>query len=221
MHLHYFRNTIAAIDREGGNRVPASKKLVIADGWDPLEEPQHPLPRPWWLLCTAGGDGPAAFFRALAWASGSGEDLLFFEDDVELCGNAVAAAERIRVWDDLAFVALFDADHAREQHGLRELPFPGPSFRCSQALKIPPWTIEYLIAKGPPKSEEAKDGIDTMLGRRLCRSPWPRYGIVVPNFAKHVGRVSAIRRDDSPEPLTKLRTPNHWPDGFDALTWTP
>ncbi len=210
-HLDYFRRTIVRIDETGGRRLGASRKIVVGDGW----QPEMP---PGWEFCScAGGDSVAAFHRILELAKDADTDLLFFEDDIALCDNAVTAAERLIVPPDLAFVTLFDADHRGLEVGLHARRFPGAFFRCSQALKIPLRTVHFLLQDGPPMPKEAAAGLDTRVGRLLFRGPWPQYGIVAPSWVEHLGDASALMRRKISVKWRRLVSANPWPPGFDPL----
>ncbi len=159
-------------------------------------------------------------WRAFRYALEAGADrLIYCEDDIVPCKNAVSRAQTLVIPDDGAFVDLHDLDlrEGAEARGLRAAPPFGPSgtgYYGNQFQIFPRRTLEWLARKDPlaVRNCPPPNHADTTLSFLLLRSPWPRYYIHLPRLARHVGVASAAHPGrPSPE------TPGYPGDDFDAL----
>jgi hypothetical protein len=157
--------------------------------------------------------------------------LLYLEDDVQPCVNAIPYAIAAGVPDDLAFVTYFPtvgqvpdvwpgSDAARAEFDrfpvMRRLS-ASHYFAGNQFLAIPRQTIDFLVQNDPLTSTPAwhfPNGADAWMGSLL--SP-QIYGAHLPALVEHVGDHSAAH------PGLHLGAPNRraacWPGpDFDAMT---
>ena len=198
--------------------------MLLADGvvWPAL------IPAGWTMVCNGAerlsvrNNLWAAFRHAVDRDSSR---LLYFEDDVIPCLNAVERMATITIPDDCSLITFHDTkEHApNTARGLyRHDPYgdDGQGFCGCQAMAIPRRMLDYLITCDPFtvwKSLPQKHG-DQVLGYFIDKSPWPRFATHVPSLVKHVGEVS-IAHPSAPL-STRRGTVNFAGDRFDALGLT-
>lgn len=235
--VSYLGETLASLDaagaREHGRFIVSDGPPpdVCPDGWRVLADPSGPhgsTSNLWAALRLAHTEGPSR--------------LLFVEDDTVWCTNAVRAAAALEVPADVAFVALFHAAHGllrdpqsgrNERDGLDVQPFQGPIYCFNQALVLPARTVAYLVRRDPnelPANErlwgphgEVGNASDRVLGAFCFASPWPRYGVVQPNFVQHIGAQTAVepRARNASDRTAQIRSRTFRGLNYDALTWRP
>lgn len=211
--VSYLGATLAALDRAGADGVA---RCVLVDG------PELPeVPAGWELLPGQPRriGGTLQLWRAFRLAAErSAERVLYCEDDITPCQNAIRYLLTLQIPEDVAFI---DARVLREDlqgaPGLRrvELTQRRRPYWGTQALILPLRTCEWLIGRDPlslPIGDHEKHG-DLILGELAGRSPWPRYGAHLPRLVRHDGVVSSAH-DGVSRPATA-----GWPgEAFDAMT---
>jgi hypothetical protein len=229
--------TLRALDGAGAREM---RRLICVDGrlQDVLR--LRVVPPGWEMQSIGTGDQgtQVAFHAALlaSWRAGGPEDLLFFEDDIQPCRNAVTALARIPVPDDLGFLSAFD-----HRNLMRTITEPtllrigaddsqvqgGWGFWGNQALKIPGRALAHLVkqrtnytyAPGVSELGRARSlmyGSDVWLGAQAASAdaPWKRYGLIAPSLFQHVGAMSAVGKHWRLEQRVAI----NWRGDFDALT---
>jgi hypothetical protein len=210
----YLERTIASIDRAGGAEY-SGRKVIHVDG--PLGLVSSV---PGWELVSLS-ERPRrgarhAMTSILHGAADAGvELLLYFEDDVTLCRNAIRAMLEIGVPEPLGFVSYCDLRW--DGRPLELVAFPGcprnapvadGGFVGCQALALPLRTLERFRVTPPPAWLD-RNNCDSTIGT-MCQ----QYGIL-DSLADHVGAESAImgRRYE------RLRVVRGWRgEDFDADT---
>lgn len=192
---HYLDATIASLDR-GGAADFEGPKIIHVDG------PADGLGRqfagwtaagvwPW----PGGGGARHAMLSVMRWAARAGIDLLlYFEDDVLVCRNAIRAMLEIGVPEPLGLVSYCDlawdgaAGELRALPGCpRDRPVAVGGFVGCQALAIPARTLRTFATWTPPDwLARDRNNCDGTIGQIA-----PAYGIFA-SLAQHVGRTSAI-----------------------------
>lgn len=211
----YLANTLASLDRGGAGCV--KDRCILVDG--PLDgiacRPRWSIDR----LSAAPSGSLNAMFNAFRFALDRGaERLLYFEDDVIVCKNAVPRMLEVDV-GDLAFVSFFDMKEMPESapHGLHRMsPMgrDGRGFWGAQALLLPRRTLEFALACEPRiRRFGNKQSGETLLGYELLKAGY-EYGVHVPNLVEHVGDVSAIW---SWTPSVNRRSTSFPGEHYDAL----
>jgi hypothetical protein len=208
----YLAGTIASIDRAGGREYDGIK-VIHVDG------PAAEIPRfPGWDVHSVAHVRAGArramleiMRRAAAWQA---EPLLYFEDDVLLCRNAIRAMLEIGVPEPLGYVAYCDLNWAAPRP-LELVAFPGcphngpvadGGFVGCQALTIP-WRTSRRLSTTPAPRWIGRNGCDETIGTSSAV-----YG-VIDSLAEHVGAYSAIIARKYP----LLRTARGWRgEDFDA-----
>lgn len=226
---HYVRDTLRRLDGAGAS---SFRRQIFVDGPSWKVEPL-----PGWEVrqCTFNGSpmGSAASSAAvLAAAADEGaEKLLYFEDDVIPCRNAVTAMSKWRIPPDVGFLAFCDIKNlgnARGGPGIIRAPGgpwkrDGDGFWGSQAVVVPRRSLDDIQAiphHQRPRWRRSlwpyRNASDVQMGLMLA-SPPGTYGVIFPSLVDHVGDVSAV----NPEwRLTHAnRRPHNFPgEDFDALT---
>lgn len=209
----YLAASIASIDRAGGAAY-AGRKVIHVDG------PEHELYRhEGWEISTVApirrGARHAMLEIMRRAAASDVELLLYFEDDVLLCKNAITFMTALGVPEPLGFVSYCDLSW----HGVagqlvampgcpRNMPVPDGGFVGCQALAIPRRTIESLISTPAPTWLD-RNNCDGTIG--TCADS---YG-VLDSLADHVGSESCIMNAT----YDRLRVVRGWRgENFDALT---
>lgn len=223
--MSYVEATAAALLAAGGTE--CAERFVIVDGDRAPELPGWTI-----KLGQAERQGVrVTMWRAFRAALEAGADqLIFCEDDVIPCRNAVRWMAQLVVPSDVAFVHF---------HDVRELPFAtqpglyrvppngglGTGMCGNQCLLFPRRMLEWLARRDPLASGELKlpsrlipagvrNNADTLLGCLATKSLWPRLAIHLPRLVRHVGDDSAAH----PTRPFIMETPNYPGDDFDALS---
>ena len=187
----YLPETLAALDNEGA--LGAWQKHVICDG--PALAGHFPG---WRIHATESRRGTReAHWRAFWLAAALGaERLVFFEDDVQPCRNAVKWLLEVTIPNNVCAVLPHDFKEVPEGAvpGLYARPANGLYSRgmwgC-QALVLPARTVYYLVGRDPrARATDRPESVDRALGIELDCSPWPHVAICAPSLADHVGEAS-------------------------------
>lgn len=230
--ISYLSETLSKLDSEGANEW--GEKVVLSDG--PLTNCDWPhIARP-------GPSGTRiAFWRLLSHAHASGaERVLFLEDDVLPCRNALRFIRTFEIPNDLAFVSFFEMKEELKptSGGLTRIPCYGlqadsihteglpfrqfTRFYCgNQCLLMPRRTIDHLVKCDPFDPQLPADpymyssySSDGVMGWHLSRSCWPAYGAMYPCLVEHIGEVSTWTEEN----LDGRRAQNFSGGDFDALS---
>jgi hypothetical protein len=191
--VDYRTETLASLDASGAKKFKG-RKVVFCDGTDATFD----VPEGWEAcpMMKALSGTTVATLTALRRAyEGGASDVLFFEDDVRACKNAVALMEAVAVSDDLGFLVFSDIrGFSVAEPSLRRLPGAGPDGRGhwgNQALKISADALRYLQS-APIFFVDKASASDVVLGHMLASppSPWKEYGVCSPSIFEHVGERS-------------------------------
>lgn len=236
----YLGGTLRSLEATGGRAI--RRKIVAVDG-NPRDVLKQRVVPPGWDVVQVGPGGRGnreVFSRICKLAAGEPEssgDLLYFEDDVEGCANAVTALDMIPVPDDVGFLQAFDHRNRlgdRFEPALLRLapdePEDGLWFWGLQAVKIPRRTVAHLATcrsdrigpDGTPQDQNERSltyGGDVWLGvwAAWSTAPWQVYGLLAPSLFQHVGGISAINPHWRLTPET-WRVARNWRREFDGLT---
>ena len=139
----YLASTIKQIDGSAHGR-----RIAIADRLD--WRPNSPIPPLWESHAfarpaTERNENRWALWEAIRLAAEAREDLVFFEDDVQLCSGAARYMEQFQVPLAIDWVSFFDPwldDQA--PHGLWSRP--ARQYIYCQAMKLPFRTVERFAA---------------------------------------------------------------------------
>lgn len=211
----YLPATLEALDQAGAGELP---RLVLSDG--PREACSWPI------ICR---DPAAESTRANLWQAFraalelEAERLLYFEDDIYPCRNAVARMAELAIPAAAAFVTFHDKKQIlrRRAPGLHMVPAPdedGAGFWGLQAVALPRRTLEYLATLDPMsiRTINTRRNGDRVLEDFVSRSRWPWIAYHSPSLVRHVGHVSAAHPDRN---HANQNVPiNYAGDDFDALT---
>lgn len=219
--VSYLQQTAAALLRAGADA--CETRLVLADGeppaladWPPGWDLDFRFPRSgdrlmmWW-----------AFERALV---AGAERLIYCEDDITPCRNAVRRMLQLPIPESVAFVDFHDnlelPDGAAP--GTYEVPaqgYSGRGYLGNLCMMFPRRTFAWLVRQDPMSvlPQQRRGSIyhasDLVLGMLLASSPWPRYLAHLPRLVRHDGIVSAAH------PEKGTRATRAFPgEDFDALT---
>lgn len=206
----YLPSTLEAIDSTGGHI--ADKKFVVCDGVrrKPCSWPRETLE-----------NGPvgarfAAMVAVLQAIEHQADLLLLFEDDLELCQNAVYAMATAPIPDDVGFASYYDPGIAPHRIGApRLVTMPLEPFYGSLAIALPARSLQYLAAVSHTmflKPHIGKNAWDAHLLEAFKRSPWPLFSLCVPSLVQHLGQTSIVNN------LEKNRTSPSYKHDFDAAT---
>lgn len=222
---HYLADTLNSLERGGVRDVGATtvKRLLVVDDGTPPDLGADRLRD--WPVMHLGAEPQGnlrAFLGVFEIAQKCDVDrLLFFEDDIVVCKNAVPKMLNTEVPDDCAFVSFFDMKElpygtAAGMYKVSTMGKDGRGYWGSQAMLWPRRTIDYMLAhKDEILEGRNKHSSDCLFGHQLLYSPWPRYGVTVPNLADHTGIISAIW---SWIPKVNRKATNFPGEGFDALS---
>lgn len=196
----YLDETLKSIDRNGGGCFFDSRKVVMFDG--PKRDVSH---LGWETASVCGGTvlaTPRSMWIILRAAFRAGcPYVLYFEDDVFVCRNAILAMISMEVPDGVAFLSFCnqkvgcDSPDVPHVEARRADAFANrPGHWGNQAIKVPRRTLE-LVAKAEPPNQWVTFGSDVWLGERVAArtSPENFYGIVLPAFVRHTGRETSIQ----------------------------
>jgi hypothetical protein len=188
----YLAETIRQIDESARSK----KKVVILDSHKPAP-PDFPVNRSWeviqYLKPTYHRHNKWVGWKAFEVAAESGEDLCFFEDDLELGKNVALYIENFKIPEEMAFVAFFDSYLPKTiPMGLWRIH--GHAFQMSQAVKFRADKIkDFLAYRNSPSWQRlmAVIGFDEMIKHCAIENKF-HYGIHQPSLVQHVGAVSAV-----------------------------
>jgi hypothetical protein len=216
----YLPGVIKSLEENGALAVPEEHRLVHSDGsldgeypgWQVIETPS--------LLGSRG-----SFWNVLRIANEKNLDLLAFEDDIEICKNAVTKMLEVEVLPMLAWVTFFDNVTTNQvQPGLQIRSLFEEPFWGVQAVKIPKWSYPYLLRTDIPVigiPDGYMGGRDGVMQVYMQQSPFPMYGAFFPNLVQHIGKVSVLNgpRAQKYAALGLERISFNYPGNmFDALT---
>lgn len=200
--------TLAALDGQGGAAQLDAEKILFWTG--PV--PPIAVPAGWRAEWRNHGERGSVAALADFWAMldvVGDRDLLFYEDDVIPCRNAVPY---MAAWPSPHVTHFFNP--MGKPIGARPLPPLG--FEFAQTLKIPGPLVAKLRA-APPRSLGPKDGWDLAIGRCLHKLGEPLYQHR--SLVQHVGFTSMWTPGNK---LAKRLPGRDWPGAdFDALTLPP
>jgi hypothetical protein len=208
----YLAATVASLERAGAAKY-SGPKVIHVDGPADLRD------FPGWTVRSLGPRVGArrAMLAIMARAAALDvETLLYFEDDVLLCKNAIPAMLEIGVPAPLGFVSYCDlAWHVGPTMQLcaypgcpQNAPVPVDGFVGCQALALPLRTLVSLSTRPAPAWLD-RNNCDSTIG--TCAAV---YGIVA-SLANHVGMDSAIMG----RTYARLHQVRGWQgEDFDAAT---
>lgn len=213
----YLRKTLEGLLDEGALR--ASRRVLLFDG--PVETADVPeeVLRHFKFVQVDGETrvgGAKAVWRAMSICDeAKASKILFFEDDVEPCKNAVRSALGLEIPRDLGMVTFFDPDKVAPGSPYKIWRMPAWAFSCNQFIMLPRRTARWVSMIDPTKGPWLPYCGDNFLGRAVGRSPWPTVGVHIPCLVEHVGEVSAVWADAS---MSGRRATNYPGRDFDALS---
>lgn len=224
----YVIETLRQIDKEGGAGLD---RRLFVDGSEEfaksLKQRMGALSIKGWEIVALGQNlGSTEAMRRLVVASTAlGGDLLFFEDDLLLCRNAVKRMIAQQVPDDVGIVTFFDMKEVAPgaAPGLYRRPADGhhgSGFWGAQCLRIHSESLAYLADKNwlDDSLGDGRMASDILLGRIMARHPARNRLVVhVPNLVEHVGNASACFPGLSLSPRWRRAT-NFYGRSFDAMT---
>lgn len=191
----YLAGTLDALDGNGRGWAFPGRKMVVFDGggegWSRLGWENRNVSRePGTVVQSA---------RALHYIMGAAfwggaPYLLYFEDDVFVCRDAVLAMSEMEVPDKVAFLTFCNqkvgCDHVwpHVQARRADEPLNSPGHWGSQAMKVPRRTLEIVAKAASPTCGFSSDA---WFGAAVASGD-TRYGIVLPSLVRHTGKVSTI-----------------------------
>jgi hypothetical protein len=213
--VSYLDVTAEKLMSAGADRCP--HRVILVDG------PEYRTPAGWVRYNHPKRQGDSrTMWTAFRIALESGaEQLLYCEDDIIPCRNAVRRMLALSTPDRFAFVDFHDMRElvSGQPVGLWPLQ-PGTfhAYRGNQCMLIPRRTLAWLVALHDPSGDPFIVGSDGVLGGCIVRSPWPFYAAHAPCIVRHVGEVSAAHPDAR---IEDGRLPTCYSgDTFDAATLT-
>ncbi len=228
----FLGRTLLELDRAGA---AGQQRIVCVDGAVQDILRLRVLPRGWEVVSIGTGNAAntqIAFHGVCVEIDRrpGTDDVLFFEDDIVPCRNAVTGFGLIPVPDHCGFLAAFDHRNVLRSPSPRLLlvaaddpsgPQGSWGFWGNQALKIPRRTIEHLTKQRTdrtylPGVRSRLYGSDVWLGDHAAsrHAPWQVYGLLAPSLFQHIGAVSAVGTHWS----LQGRTAANFRADFDALT---
>lgn len=213
--VSYLGNTLRMLDEAGAVDLT---RMVFVDGLDPPA-------CSWPMLTFPSRTGVRGLmWHAFAWAFSKGfERLIFCEDDIEICRNAITYIDQLLIPDDLAFIDFHNMNRvprSSPEDGI--YPCPPAPYHGNQCMLFPRRTVEWLHNQPDWRHinpDAYPQGADVTLGILVERSPWPLYGIHFPCLVNHIGEVSVAH---SGEKLRLGRVATNFPGvEFDALMIDP
>jgi len=200
---NYLSDTLRQIGQQGGGQL---ERRVFVDG--PPEVAVGVQRR----LAASGGLGgwtitslgerlgsTEATRRVFVEIASTGQDLLFFEDDLRLCKNAVTRMVELEIPDAVSMVSFFDMKEVRPGSaiGLYRRPPVGRDRRGlwgNQCFRIPSDVLLWLCERSWLSTSHGASRMasDVVLGELLARHPTrPRIAYHIPCLVEHVGHGSA------------------------------
>lgn len=186
----YLGDTLASLERAGAESV---LRRVVVDGGQPVSA---------WPAISLGSTPQGnlrAFFEVLRIAYQTGAtQLLYCEDDIIACKNAVPCAFNVGVPPWAAFTAFFDMKEMPRglQAGLYRVSImglDGQGVWGFQAVLFPRRTIARLLeARERILSKGGHMAFCDVLAARELLFDLPDYAVCVPNLFEHVGEASAL-----------------------------
>ncbi len=215
----YLTTTLESLERNGAYEV---SRAVFSDGpcgyrrpdWDVVE-----------LSSERRGTRQSAWSIFRAALDRGVERLIYCEDDIVLCRNAISYLAKMALPEGQAFVTCLDHRDwlMRLQTGIHAASFGDGRLLGSQLLVFSRKTLEYLVSLDPmavinshPWYKDGRHSVDMVIGKILRDGPWKSYGIHVPALGQHLGDVSAAHPDRNP--AKPVRTKIFAGLSFDALT---
>jgi len=224
----YVGETISQIVREGGASLP---RRIFIDGSEEFKKALAYRIRPyggddWELIRLGEGLGSSEAMRRLVVQSAEEKrDLLFFEDDLLLCRNAVKRMITQHVPDDVGIITFFDMKEIKPDAapGLYRRPANGTDgrgFWGAQCLKFPSESLVWLAEHD--WMEECQGDFrmasDILMGRVMVKHPSrSRLAVHVPCLVEHVGQASACFPGVSLSPRWRRAT-NFMGRSFNAMS---
>lgn len=221
--VDYLTQTLERIEACGGKNF---ERWLVCDGTY-AERPSFPG---WNVFRVPGGPHGT---RTMMWtafeifAARRGERLLYLEDDLTLCRNAISYAADFEYPGDMGLVTFFDPRHLPGGASPGLYGHSLEHFWCSQFISMEKPVVKFLLQYDPcayRQPDWAKDGrnsSDSVMGHLLRYeepSAWRRFGVHIPCLADHVGAASIV---DAGKPgvaiLSRGRRASNYPgDLFDA-----
>ena len=224
----YLPDTVRQIDREGGAEL--ERKIYVDGTAEFVERLKRRLraggAQGWKFMRLGENLGSTEAMRRLVVESANSErDLLFFEDDLQLCRNAVRRMAAQRVPDDAGVVTFFDMKEVAPgaAPGLYRRPADGhhgSGFWGAQCLRISREALAYLAGRNwlEESRGDSRMASDILMGRHLAKHARRRHlAVHIPNLVEHVGHASACFPGLSLSPRWRRAT-NFPGRGFDALS---
>lgn len=156
----------------------------------------------------------AAFFEVIGHAAVYARPLLFLEDDIELCRNAIPYMFDFRIPDGIGWVQFFTPPPLRSGAGNGLHVGPPGTARFLQAAKFSAETCLRLWSWWAASDIDHAGGSDVALGMasKEMQIPWAAHS---PDLVQHIGETST---GDNTH-LTWWRRSADWPgEEFDANT---
>lgn len=216
--VNYLGNTLRSLDTTGARDMPkvlmwngtdADVKISFESFWSIKKNPEPKSTR-------------TNLWAAIRLAAEMKVDrLLYFEDDIVACRNAVTHMAQVPIPEQVGVMSFFDQRLVSKTvpNGVYTIPIKKISKGLwgMVAVVFPRGALGHLAKQDPfsvLKDEPERNG-DRVVGLFLQDSKWPRIGINAPSLCEHVGAVSAAR----PGAVLKGRQALNWPgEGFDALS---
>jgi hypothetical protein len=223
----YLQQTLKDLERAGARWLANTGQLIlqiVVDG-----NPDDVSAPPGWGKISIG-NGEQGIRRALqnvlkAAVEAQADHLLYFEDDVVGCKNAVLALQQIPVHPLTGF--LVACNNTRGLTAVKHHPYLSlveadgvlcpKGFWGSQALKIAGRALQHLAKIKIPPFEQPNSG-DVWLGQHAATqaAPWKRFGVLSPSLFQHVGFQSLAWPGRPLDPLENRAADDFDPE-FDAL----
>lgn len=220
----YIQRTLRELDNAGAQALAertGAVRFLAVDG-----NPDEITDRPGWVKGQVGdglGGTRRAMLRVIQAAADDGaESLLYFEDDVLPCYDAVVALAFLPVPEDCGFLVACDV---RGMGGwapalitaAADDPAFAPGFWGSMAVKIPGRALHHLRAHQLDITSPQMNAADVWLGQQLAAAaaPWHKFMVVAPSLFQHYGMTSAV------DPARTLEGPGrmarNWNGGLSGL----
>jgi hypothetical protein len=214
----YLHQTATGLLREGA--LDCDERVILGDGSEPAPEAGWET-RAVFPKGGVRGNMWAAFRLAIA---AGHERLIFCEDDIVPCKNAVHRILQLDIPPDVSFVDFHDMKELRESglppglHNLLSNGLDSRGYWGTQCMLFPRRTLEWLVQWDPMSIArwDPPQGADRTLGWMLQWSPWPLYAAHLPRLVRHVGSVSAAHPGwDLQDERATFEYPS---DSFNALS---